>query len=94
MRIYAVGLTVTLLAGCVHRLSSDLERWVGQPEAALISEKGAPNRSAEIDGGRVLTYVLARDGATGQECVANFTVTKGVIAAWSQRGCPKVVTGR
>jgi hypothetical protein len=92
---------VILLAGCYHRFSSEMDRWVGKPEAELIAALGAPVRTADLGNGqRVLTWVDSYNASQpGErvvmaECVRSFTVSASTIASWSARGCQRLVVGK
>lgn len=92
------GLLVAL-AGCVRRMSTAMNAWVGKEEAQLVSELGAPNRTADLPNGqKVLTWVTTYNGADpGQmpvmvECVRSFTISASKVVSWSTRGCPSIIT--
>ncbi len=56
-----VGMVVAALslAGCTGDLAerqAELQHWIGQPEAQLVAAMGAPNRSYDTGGTKVLTY--------------------------------------
>jgi hypothetical protein len=51
--------TAVLLGGCGNGLGkrqAELCQWIGRPETALVQALGAPARSYETDGIKVLTY--------------------------------------
>jgi hypothetical protein len=57
--LVVLGVAALALAGCVKGLAqrqAELTRWVGQPETELVSAMGAPSRSYETNGIKVLTY--------------------------------------
>lgn len=98
MRKLLLALVVVVAAsGCVHRLSSDMNPWVGRPAGALVSKWGAPNRSAELaDGRTAMTWVRSWNTADQgrdpviQECERTFTVAAGKVVSWSANGCPSI----
>jgi hypothetical protein len=101
LRGVKVALCVLVLSGCVHRMSSDMNAWVGQDESTLVSKLGAPDRTADLPNGqKVLTYVTSYNGSQPGErvvmadCVRSFTVASAKIVSWSTRGCPGIVSGR
>ncbi len=94
MKRFAAPIALVFLTGCVHRLSSTMNAWVGKDEAALVSSWGAPDLTAPLsDGSRVLTWVNTwRDAASEKmECRRSFTVSPaGKVLKWSANGCPVI----
>lgn len=61
IRLVRLGAAVVLtaLAGCADvaaRRQAVAAQWIGHPEAELVQALGAPNRSYEANGVKVLTY--------------------------------------
>lgn len=85
-------LCLLLVTGCVHRMSTYLDSWVGRNVDEVITQWGAPRREAALsDGGRVLTWerVLVNEANESSLCVRSFTVgTDNRITKWSATGCP------
>ena len=56
-------LPVLLLAACapVPTLTERLSGFVGLPEAELVARLGVPDRQAEVQGRRFVTYAIQRD---------------------------------
>jgi hypothetical protein len=97
VRKFILALVVVLGSGCVHRLSTDMNVWVGRSADDLVSDWGTPHRTADLsDGRRVLTWVRSWNTADEgrdpvmQECERSFTVAAGKVASWSAHGCPSV----
>ena len=97
MRKLILALVVVAASGCVHRLSSDMNPWVGRSADDLVSHWGTPNRSAELGGGRkALTWVRSWNTADQgrdpvmQDCERTFTVAGGKVESWSANGCPTI----
>src|SRR4051812_14653998 len=85
------------MSACVHRLSTEMNKWVGRDENALISTWGAPDRTATLsNGSKVLTWSTPYNSADGEKqvemtnCVRSFTVAEGRVVSWSARGCPSL----
>lgn len=95
-------LLLLTLSGCIHTLSTEMERWVGKDESALISRWGAPDLSAPLPaGGKVLTWLkpwnAAEDGqpADMRQCRQSFTLSaSGTVTKWAADGCPRLYRGR
>lgn len=95
---WAIGLLLGASA-CVHRLSTDMNVWVGKDESALVSALGAPNRTADLPNGqKVYTWVTSWN-TSGQgerpvmaDCNRSFTLGGGHVLSWSAHGCPGVYT--
>lgn len=94
-------LSLLLLGACVHRLSSEMQSWVGKDESALVSELGVPHRTADLPNGqKVLTWVRSWNSSQPRElvvmvdCVRSFTVANAKVVGWSANGCPSIVQGR
>jgi hypothetical protein len=109
MRRFASTVTTLTLAvataGCslgIRRLSTTMQEWVGKPDAELIAQWGAPDRTATLgDTARVLTWITtwnsADDGEppTMTECRRSFTISRaGQITRWSAGGCPSLYIPR
>jgi hypothetical protein len=97
VRKLILALVVLLGSGCVHRLSTDMNAWVGRPADDLVSEWGVPRRTADLsDGHRVMTWVRSWNSADQgrepvmQDCERSFTVAGGKVQSWSASGCPSV----
>lgn len=99
-----VLLPLALSAACLKTfgyvpLTTSMQRWVGQDEAALVSKWGAPDRSATLaNGAKVVTWLTTYNGAGMDEapqmvqCKRSFTVSgTGKVEAWSSDGCPKYI---
>ena len=92
-----LGLVGTIfLPGCLHRFSTEMDRWVGKSESDLVSSLGAPNLTAAIADGKVLTYLTPWQTDEGkQECRRSFTIsTAGRVTKWSASNCPPIYRGR
>ena len=56
-KIVIACLAIVTLAGCEAQYRADMNKFVGQPETALVAALGAPTRAYQAaDGSRVLTY--------------------------------------
>lgn len=98
--IFLAGLCLSLSA-CVHRLSSEMDAWVGKDESALVSEWGAPSRAMALsNGSKVLTWVTAYNSADDgkppeiTDCVRSFTLAADRVVSWSAHGCPRLYVRR
>jgi hypothetical protein len=94
-KLALVGLV--LVSACMHRLSTDMNAWVGRSADDLVSEWGAPARAAELtDGRKVLTWVRSWNTAAEDEhpvmrdCERSFTISAGRVTSWAAHGCPSV----
>lgn len=92
MRRIGTLASIVLLTGCVHRLSSDMDHWVGKSADEIVSAWGAPTGTASLtNGGRVLTWEreYRTDAGLRAVCIRNVTVAPtNTIASWSASGCP------
>ena len=93
MRIVSIVCLMGLmgLAGCTT-MDSKMGAWVGQPEATLLSQFGAPDSSASLaNGNKVDTWVKIWHDANGtlQQGRQTFTVNaSGYVASYSYENMP------
>ena len=95
--LFAVML-LAFLPACVTTLKAEMNSWVSKDEATLVSEWGAPARSADLpDGGKVLTGVRdfqTSDDPAGHQtgrCERSFTLSpQRIVTKWAAHGCPAV----
>jgi hypothetical protein len=90
--VLALALVFSVLTGGC--LSSEMNRWKGQPMDALIETWGPPSKEGPLPGGgKMLVYISPdRAGVGGMiavtTCQKIFTVdADGIIQAWSLQGC-------
>jgi hypothetical protein len=88
---WALVICGLLAGGC---LSSEMNRWKGQPVEALIEAWGPPARETALgDGNKVVVYTTPQEVGVGgvgpaTTCQKIFTVNaEGIIQSWSLQGC-------
>jgi hypothetical protein len=89
MRCAALLLVAGLLAGCVDQIAQRetfLNRFVGQPESALVQQMGVPNRTYETGGVKYLAYDQHR-----VEIVPSFPSYSPFFTGWYGGGFPPQV---
>ena len=89
MRRAVLLVVAGLLAGCVDQVAqreSVLDRFVGQPESALVQQMGVPNRTYETGGVKYLAYDQRR-----VEIVPSFPSYSPFFTGWYGGGFPPQV---
>lgn len=84
MRRLSLALPLVLAACAGSSFTERLAPFVGLPEAELVARLGVPDRAAEVQGRRFVTYALTRDTL----------VPTGFGPGWRRFPLDQVVTSR